>query len=190
VTSCHRRSVAVDTEKQTAVTPPSGGVRAAGEKFTLEFANDPALEIERNSGHLTVRDSSGSWGKIKLEADRVKVNRGAAEVAKAKAKDDGFKVYEGDREVFHLKRRGSGYSVRRADGTELGRTETTSATFSGVTLTVRATEAKHQLMKGDAIIASVAGSSNDSALFMLAIPDAPLAERLAMWAIVNEGIVR
>src|SRR6187551_207427 len=72
------------------------GVDAAearkADKFSLQLEGAETLEFERRGDEFAIKSSgTKTWGTLKLDKDRVKLDQEGKETAKAKAKDYGFK---------------------------------------------------------------------------------------------------
>ena len=158
------------------------------QRLALKFADGLELKVERNGDKLKLWRQNAEWGTLKLGPDRIKLIQGGKETAKAKAKDYGFKVYDGETEVFKVKRRGAGYEVRRANESKLGEVQADTGQFGSEGITIESRAGTQVLKRGGKKLLSLSGSMRPTALLMLAVTEATLAQRLVMAGIVNEGI--
>lgn len=181
--ACHR------LDRDDGVPPTASAAPSKASQFSLEFEGGESLDFERRGDDIIITTAGGkAWGKLKLEADRVKLEHDGKEAAKAKAKDYGFKVYDGDRELFKVKRKGTGYEVRRADDTELGRFEAQAGRVTNDIVTLESAAGASVLARGGHTLVTVRGGLSASAALMLAVTEATLPQRLVMASIVEERI--
>ncbi len=122
-----------------------GGVAIAcdgGSKGDASASSSSTTKVASGRSALTIEIEGAAWatakphkdgyklkagdaarGKLKVEADRVKLKDAAGALkAKVKKKDDGFKIYNpDDSTALKVKIKGDGYKLKLGDDRELGR---------------------------------------------------------------------
>ncbi|MCC6526073.1 MAG: hypothetical protein IT373_25725 [Polyangiaceae bacterium] len=128
-------------------------------------------------------------GKLKIEADRVKVSDASgATRAKAKAKDYGFKIYEGDEtEVATAKRKGAGYKLSRND-TPLGELDThgPGGQLGGEEITVVVGAERMVVKRAGKDVGAVGGGIRPEAAAFLGVTELTFEQRVAGMLFVEE----
>ena len=176
---------------EPATPPPAADDGASAELTILDGNGGVLISAKRKSGEKwTLKNATGEKiGKVKVQADRVKVkDAGDTVVAKVKKKDNGFKLLGRDENlIFKAKYKGEGELKLKDDGdTEYGRLTGLSGTIQGKGVTAEREGDKTVIKKDGKAIAEVRGDLPPEPTLLLGFDGLDAYQKIGLLVFVKE----